>query len=200
MPLDVSMTIVVVAAFLAGSIPFGLLISTYVFGVDLRQHGSGNIGAANAMRTIGRGGAIATLVLDALKGFVPTLLALHYLGQSAAFAAGVAATLGHCFTPWLHWRGGKGVATLLGTVLALSPLVALGCVLAYVACLLTLRVSAIGSLVAGAVGAIGLGIVDGRAGCLYGMFGFVLLLYTHRANIERLRNGTENIFRSRKQA
>jgi glycerol-3-phosphate acyltransferase PlsY len=191
---EVAFALVFLGAFLVGSIPFGLLISTYVFGVDLRQHGSGNIGAANAMRTVGRGGAIGTLVLDAFKGFVPTLLALHYFGLSAALVAGIAAALGHCFTPWLHWHGGKGVATLLGTLLALSPLVALGSVLVYVACLLALRVSAIGSLAAGAASMIGLAMAEGVAGAMYGAFGFLLLIYTHRANIERLRNGSEHIF------
>ena len=186
-----------VVAFLAGSIPFGLLISTYAFGIDLRQHGSGNIGAANAMRTIGRGGAIATLVLDALKGYVPVMLALHVYGFDIALIAGAAAALGHCFTPWLHWHGGKGVATLLGTLLALNPVVALGCVALYALCVLTLRVSAIGSLAAGGFAPIGLGLVDGVLGVIYGVFGFCLLLYTHRANIERLRNGTENAFKAR---
>jgi glycerol-3-phosphate acyltransferase PlsY len=192
-----SAALVAVGAFLAGSIPFGLLISTYVFGVDLRKHGSGNIGAANAMRTIGRSGAIATLVLDALKGFVPALLALHYFGLPVAMLAGAAATLGHCFTPWLSWRGGKGVATLLGTLLAINPLVALGCILVYLACLLTLRVSAIGSLAAGAFGPVALGLADRGIGALYGLFGFALLLYTHRSNIERLRNGSEHLFKPR---
>ncbi len=183
-----------VASFFVGSIPFGLLISTYVFGVDLRQHGSGNIGAANAMRTIGRGGAIATLLLDALKGFAPVAVALHYLGLESAYIAGVAATLGHCFTPWLGFRGGKGVATLLGTLLALQPLVALACVCVYAIALRVTRVSAIGSLAAGAAGPIGLGIVAGPAGAAYGIFGFALLVYTHRSNIARLRSGNENVF------
>ncbi len=185
-------SVVLLGAFLAGSIPFGLIIARVCYGVDLREHGSGNIGAANAMRTIGRNGAIATLVLDALKGWLPTILALHTLGFAAALLAGAAAALGHCFTPWLGWRGGKGVATLLGTLLALNPLVALASVLVYAACVLRLRISAIGSLAAGATSLIGLTITHGLSGGLYGSFGFALLLYTHRTNLARLRNGTEN--------
>jgi len=187
--------LVLAGAFLVGSIPFGLLISKFVFGVDLRQHGSGNIGAANALRTIGRGGAIATLLLDAAKGYLPLYFLLHLFGPFIAMLAGIAATLGHCFSPWLRFQGGKGVATLLGTVLALSPLTALGCVAIYLVCLAVTRVSAIGSLCGGAFGAIGLTLAYGWPGAAYGILGFLLLLYTHRANIARLREGKEHAFR-----
>jgi glycerol-3-phosphate acyltransferase PlsY len=140
LPMIAALTIA--GSFLLGSIPFGLLISKYVFRVDLRQHGSGNIGAANALRTIGRGGAIATLLLDVGKGYLPVLLNSYLFSPFILMLIGAAATLGHCFSPWLRFRGGKGVATLLGTVLALSPLTALGCVIIYLICLRVTRVSA----------------------------------------------------------
>jgi glycerol-3-phosphate acyltransferase PlsY len=190
----------IVAGFLAGSIPFGSIIGRVFFGVDLRKHGSGNIGAANAMRTIGKGGAAAVLLLDALKGYLPvaiaTMLAKHAgLPPATVLTLGLLAAtgaiLGHCFTPWLGFRGGKGVATSLGAVLGLSWQAALAGVVVYALVARLTKISAIGSLSGVAVGAAMLGYLFGTLGAVYGAFSVALILYTHRSNLARLRAGKE---------
>jgi glycerol-3-phosphate acyltransferase PlsY len=142
-------------AFLAGSVPFGLLL-VLVFGKrDVRKAGSGNIGATNVARVAGRRLGIITLVLDALKGFGPVLAARSLGvpagldGDAAALFVGVvglAALLGHCFTPWLRFRGGKGVATGLGTLLALFPSVAGYGLIAFAIAFAATRIVSVASL------------------------------------------------------
>ena len=109
-----------IASFLIGSIPFGYVIGVLFFKTDIRKAGSGNIGAMNAMRTIGKGGAVAVLLLDALKGFFPPHAAAHIdLLPSGVAIVAACAVLGHCFSPWMGWKGGKGVATSFGAIFAL---------------------------------------------------------------------------------
>lgn len=114
----------VVAAFLVGSINPATLIAR-VLGTDLSVSGSGNPGATNAGRVLGRKWGVLVGVLDVLKGFVPTVVAAHWVGPHLAYAVGLAAVLGHIWSPFLHGRGGKGVATTLGAVLGVHPLIAL---------------------------------------------------------------------------
>lgn len=122
-----------VAAYLCGSVPFGLLLGKLVGGTDVRKTGSGNIGATNVARSAGLGAGILTLVLDAAKGAVPVWLARHYFPEHAAFQilAGLAALAGHCFPVWLKFRGGKGVATAAGVFAVLCPTAAIGAVLVF---------------------------------------------------------------------
>jgi glycerol-3-phosphate acyltransferase PlsY len=135
------------AAYVAGSIPFGMVLAR-AKGIDLRQIGSGNIGATNVARAMGKGWAIAVLVADAAKGFVPVWLGRHFgLPAWAIAGAGGAAIIGHMFTVFLRGRGGKGVATSLGVALALSPVSALIGFGAYVVVFATTRLSSLGSLV-----------------------------------------------------
>jgi glycerol-3-phosphate acyltransferase PlsY len=134
------------AAYVAGSIPFGMLLAR-AKGIDLRQVGSGNIGATNVARAMGKGWAIAVLAADAAKGFVPVWLGRR-LGLSALTiaCAGGAAIVGHMFTVFLRGRGGKGVATSLGVALALSPIAAAIGFGAYVVVFAVSRLSSVGSL------------------------------------------------------
>ena len=135
------------AAYVAGSIPFGILLA-HAKGIDLRKVGSGNIGATNVARAMGKAWAIAVLVADAAKGFVPVWLARRFgMPAWAIAAAGGAAIIGHMFTVFLRGRGGKGVATSLGVALALSPLSALIGFGAYVVVFATTRLSSLGSRV-----------------------------------------------------
>src|SRR5437763_9811578 len=101
---------IAVGAFLLGSIPFGYVIGALFFRRDIRKIGSGNIGAMNALRSLGKAGAVAVLLLDAFKGFVPPFVVLQVWPQSHAIAAVAAAcaVLGHCYSPWIGWKGGKG--------------------------------------------------------------------------------------------
>ena len=178
------------ASYLAGSIPFGLIVVRALSGKDVREVGSGNIGATNVARAAGRGAAIGTLVLDAAKGLAPALLALRYaapLGTTWAGAAcGVAAVLGHCFPVWLKFRGGKGVATGLGVALALAPLGALAGAIAWLILYKLLRISSIGSL-AGVLVALVVAGLTAPLESTAGMAALALVIVSrHAGNIERL--------------
>jgi acyl phosphate:glycerol-3-phosphate acyltransferase len=189
---------IVVAAFLAGSIPFGVIVGRVFFQVDLRAQGSGNIGAANALRTLGKAPAFVVLLLDALKGGVPTAVAAGYGGEVQPWLgplAGAAAILGHVYSPWLHWRGGKGVATHLGVLAALAWPAALAFGAVWLAAVLLTGFSSVGSLAGTFLAPFVLWVLAGPAAAGYGAFAALLIAYTHRENIARLRAGTENPLR-----
>ncbi|HVP59312.1 MAG TPA: glycerol-3-phosphate 1-O-acyltransferase PlsY [Myxococcaceae bacterium] len=179
----------VLLGYLSGSIPFGLLLVRAAHGVDVRQRGSGNIGATNVARVAGKGLGALVLLLDALKGALPVLLARAVAPSPVVPAAvGLAAVAGHVAPPWLGFRGGKGVATALGVLAVLAPRAALAGALTYAVVLAALRVSSVGSLLAGLV-AVGVAwLVPGTpptAAVLTSML-FLAMLWTHRGNIGRL--------------
>lgn len=184
----------IVVAFLLGSIPWGYLIGWLVYRKDIRRHGSGNIGAANALRALGKGGGAAVLLLDALKGYVAVFLTLWLgLGDAVAAGAAAAAVLGHCFSPWLRFKGGKGVATSFGAVFALSWPAGIAAVLGWVAGTLATQYSSVGSLFGSLLAPLAIYAFSvSLAETLYGVFAFFLIVFTHRDNIARLRDGTEN--------
>jgi len=184
------------AAFLLGSIPFGYLIGRLFYRRDIRTQGSGNIGAMNALRTLGRGGAIAVLLLDALKGFLPAFWALATIGQPIAAVVAAGAVLGHCFSPWLRFRGGKGVATSFGAIFALCWPAGLVAVAGWIAGAALTRYSSVGSMLGSLLAALALWRFGGSlAATTYGVFSVLLILFTHRDNIRRLLAGTENPIR-----
>lgn len=184
-----------VAAFLIGSIPFGYVIGRFFYRTDIRRQGSGNIGAMNALRTLGKEGAAAVLLLDALKGFLPALCALFFSPDLAAIAAAGAA-LGHCFSPWLHWRGGKGVATSFGAVFALSWPAGLIAVAGWIAGAGLTRYSSVGSMLGSVLAPVAIWFFTrSLPETAYGVFAALLILFTHRENVARLRSGTENPIR-----
>lgn len=182
-------------SYLVGSIPTGLIVAR-ARGVDLRSVGSGNIGATNVARAMGRGFAIAVLLGDALKGFLPVFLGRHYLralSPAAVSLAGLAAIVGHMFTIFLRGRGGKGVATSLGVALAISPLAALCGFGLYLLAYLTTRISSIGSLLgiwSFPVFATLLGGVP-RAYLALSIGTAILVTIRHRTNLKRLWRGEE---------
>jgi len=184
-----------VFGFVLGSIPFGYLIARSQ-GVDIRAVGSGNIGTTNVLRTLGKGPAAVVFTLDVAKGLVPALLARQMVGsQEAAFACGAAAIVGHSFSPFLGFKGGKGIATGLGMLLGSSPLVAVSAFGAFfVTMALTLIVS-VASVVAGfSVVCFGLLYHDSNVLlAAYAVLGLYILA-RHRANIGRLRQGVEPRF------
>ena len=183
-----------VLAYLVGSIPFGLLLTRLARAGDLRAIGSGNIGATNVLRTGRRGLALATLVLDALKGALPAWLYFRYLGPDLAVVGGLGAVVGHCFPLWLRFRGGKGVATAAGVVLALTPLVLLIALALCAAAVALTRYVSLGSILA----AIAAPLATYALG--YAQFAELYLLLAliivakHHANIRRLLAGTEHRF------
>ena len=180
--------------YLAGSIPFGVLLTRWRRGVDVRAAGSGNIGATNVARVAGKKLGALVLVLDAAKGALPVLLALRLLPESPRVhaAVGLAAFLGHVFPVWLKLKGGKGVATALGVLAVLLPWSALAGFVVYAILLALFRVSSIGSL-AGGVTAVALAFIGGRP-LEYGILAvvlFLLMLFTHRGNIARILRKAE---------
>lgn len=176
------------AAYLCGSIPFGLLIARIATGKDVRAVGSGNIGATNVARAAGRPAAIATLVLDALKGFAPVLLAARTPGAPPMLVSGCAfaAVLGHCYPIWLRFHGGKGVATGLGVSLALAPWAAAAGAATWLVLYRLWRVSSVGSL-SGVAVALAVAAATASRFAVYGLVAVSLLIVLrHRANIRRL--------------
>ena len=193
--------IIAVISFLIGSIPFGYLVGRFFYHTDLRKSGSGNIGAMNALRTLGKSGAVAVLLLDALKGAIPVLIVAyifnpvdHDLSQVAQSVAATFAVLGHCFSPWLGWKGGKGVATSFGAIFAMSWPAGLVVVLGWVVgALLLTKFSSVGSMLANGVAPFALFyFTRSWAEAAYGVFVALFVMWTHRENIVRLRKGREN--------
>jgi glycerol-3-phosphate acyltransferase PlsY len=183
--------LVALASYLLGSIPFGLVITRAVGLGDLRQIGSGNIGATNVLRTGNRAAAAATLGLDAAKGAVAVLLARALVGPDAAQVAGLFAFLGHLYPVWLQFRGGKGVATFLGTLLALAWPVGLAACATWAATAAISRISSLSALVAAGLAPVWL-LVFGRGQMLALVVILAALVFLrHGANIARLRAGTE---------
>jgi glycerol-3-phosphate acyltransferase PlsY len=183
--------------YLAGSIPFGVLLTRWLRGVDVRKGGSGNIGATNVTRVAGKKIGAVVLLLDALKGALPVGLALWLLpAQARAHAfVGLAAVLGHVYPVWLKLRGGKGVATALGVLLVLVPMAALAGATVYALVVAAWRVSSLGSLSAG-LSAVGVAALTAEAPeyALLTAFFFLFMVWTHRSNIGRLLRRSERRF------
>jgi len=184
-------------AYLLGSIPTGLLLGR-AYGIDVRKEGSGNIGATNLYRTVGRKVGVMTLAGDCLKGMLP-VLAVKYSSLPVEYAAwvGLAAFCGHVFPVFLKFRGGKGVATALGVFLALSPLavaVALG---VFAVLMLVWRYVSLGSIGAAAVMPIAVwALGEGRVVGVVTMIVAVIVIFRHTENIRRLVAGTESRFKA----
>ena len=207
----------VIAAFLLGSIPFGYLFVRGLRGTDIRDVGTGNIGATNVSRELGRVGWLATLLADAGKGAVAVAMAQGWESSTAASrleatanatalggfgssvdagwlpaAVAFGAILGHCYTPWLGWRGGKGVATMLGSFAVLAPAVALAAVVAFIAAAGVWRFASVGSLAAAMMLVVGSwALSQPLATQLAATATLILVVWRHRTNIDRLRAGTE---------
>jgi glycerol-3-phosphate acyltransferase PlsY len=174
-----------------GSIPFGLLLTQLLGLGNLREIGSGNIGATNVLRTGNKTAAALTLLLDAGKGVVAVLLARIYAGEDAAQLAALMAMLGHCYPVWLGFKGGKGVATFLGLMWALAWPVGLGCSIAWALAALLTRISSMGGLMAAAVSTFLLVLSGNGSMLLLGIALTLLVFWRHRANITRIRQGSE---------
>ncbi|MCH8917280.1 MAG: glycerol-3-phosphate 1-O-acyltransferase [Alphaproteobacteria bacterium] len=184
-----------IAGYLAGAVPFGLLLSRAMGFGDIRKMGSGNIGATNVLRTGHKGIAAATLVLDGGKGALAVLLAAAWLqdtlGQDAALLAGAGAVIGHVFPVWLRFRGGKGVATTMGVLLAVSWPTGLAVIGTWLAVAMVGRFSSLAAICAMALApAFAWWLADPRQALLALALG-VLVVVMHRTNIARLVSGEE---------
>lgn len=189
--------LLIAGAYLLGSIPTGLLLAK-AFGVDIRSAGSGNIGATNVYRTMGRSVGVMTLVGDCLKGLVPVLVA-KWLGLPDVWiaATGCAAFLGHVYTVFLGFKGGKGVATALGVFLGISPLAVLAAMGVFALVLWKWRYVSLASISAAAAMPPLVAILH-RKPLIIAMTLLIaaLVVHKHRENIQRLRSGTENKFKA----
>ena len=180
-----------VIGYLLGSIPFGIVITRALGLGDLRRIGSGNIGATNVLRTGNKPAALATLLLDSGKGAIAVLLARWLAGADAALVAGAAAFLGHLFPVWLGFRGGKGVATFLGTVLALDWRLGLAACAIWLLTAAVSRISSLSALVAAVLTPALAWWLDGARMAAVTGFMAVLILIRHHANIRRILAGSE---------
>jgi acyl phosphate:glycerol-3-phosphate acyltransferase len=182
-----------VLGYLCGSVPFGVVLTRWK-GLDVRAQGSGNIGATNVARVAGKKLGVLVLVLDAAKGALPVLAARTLMpGEPLVHAAvGLAAFLGHVFPIWLKLRGGKGVATALGVLVVLLPWSALAGAVVYAALFAAFRISSIGSLCAGLAAVIAAFVAHApREYAFFSLLLFLLILFTHRSNIQRLLRRAE---------
>ena len=196
------MDFVVAAAisYLLGSIPNGLILGKAIWGVDLRQHGSKNIGATNAWRTIGKVGGISIFALDFLKGAVSAYLGLHLGGSElAGVLCGILAIAGHSWSVFLAFKGGKGVATGLGVIAALMPEVTLIVFAVWFAIVYFTGYVSLGSIIGAALVPI-LTLFFGlhTEFLILGLIAAVFIIYRHKSNIERLLNGTESKIKAAK--
>ena len=177
--------------YLIGSVPFGIVMAR-LFGLgDLRAVGSGNIGATNVLRTGNKTAAALTLILDSGKGAIAVLLARWLAAEDAAQAAGLFAFAGHCFPVWLGFKGGKGVATFLGTLLALAWPVGVAACVTWLVTAALFRISSLSALVAAALSPVMAMLLGWGEVTLLALALATLIFYRHRPNIERLLAGTE---------
>ena len=205
-PLAVS---AIVTSYLLGSVSFAMLAAKLVKGVDLRSVGSGNLGATNAGRVLGRTWGLGIYLLDLLKGFVPTWVAMNMLDGWQASAArylplpmlmGAAAFLGHCFPFYLRFRGGKGVATASGVILAVSPAAFIASVVGFAVSVAAFRMVSLGSMVAAVVLPVAYLSAERRhalqlpqlAWLTFFLAITILVIVRHRSNIHRIVEGTES--------
>ena len=185
-------------AYLLGSVPTGLVVARLMGGPDPRQTGSGNLGAANLYRLLGRNAGVFTFLGDTVKGAVPVFLAVFWLTplgawrESAVAAVGLAAVLGHVFPVFLNFRGGKAVATSFGVVAVICPLAALNLFVAYLVTLYQVRIFSVGSLLCAWLLPLAVGLFcDSKAYLLLAGILSALVLVLHRENAVRLVRGEE---------
>jgi glycerol-3-phosphate acyltransferase PlsY len=187
----VVLTLWATIGYLLGSIPFGIVVARMMNLGNLRDIGSGNIGATNVLRTGNKKAAALTLIFDAAKGAVALLLARNFAGEDAAQLAAVMAMLGHCFPIWLKFKGGKGVATFLGIMLAYSFPVGAACCVAWLIGAFGWRISSMGALVSASASTFLLVLMGGGSALFMGIFLTLMVFFRHRENITRIRLGTE---------
>ncbi|NNK16192.1 MAG: glycerol-3-phosphate 1-O-acyltransferase PlsY [Sulfitobacter sp.] len=193
-PIESSTTVLIIWAvvgYLMGSIPYGILLTRMMGLGNLRDIGSGNIGATNVLRTGSKKAAALTLLLDAAKGAVAILLARMVAAEDAVQVAALFAMLGHCFPVWLRFKGGKGVATFLGIMLALAWPVGIGCCILWLLAAAITRVSSMGGLAAASGSTILLVVLGYGYALLLGIALTIILYVRHRSNIIRIKAGTE---------
>lgn len=185
--------LIIISAYIIGSIPFSLLVGKFMAGIDIRQSGSGNIGATNVLRTLGTGGAILALLGDLLKGLVATWLGMLVGGPGLAAICAILVIIGHCYSVFLAFKGGKGVATSAGIMLYLMPKVVVILLVTFVIVVALSKYVSLGSITVATLFPV-MAVLLSYSN-VYIIMSFVMaiiVVFQHRENIERLRNGREN--------
>jgi len=182
----------IILGYLIGSVPFGLVLTRLAGLGDIRKIGSGNIGTTNVLRTGHKGLALMTLLLDAFKAAVIALICAYCFGRELGFLAGFMAVIGHNYPIWLKFKGGKGVASTLGLMLIMTPLVGIVTCLTWLVVALIWHYSSLSALVALVVAPIIAGIRGDHAAAITYILLALLSYYRHHANISRLIHGTES--------
>lgn len=192
--------LIVLFAYLCGSISSAVWYGRFLHGVDIRKHGSGNAGATNSLRVLGKTAGVVVLIIDFLKGLLPVLLA-KYLGfeESIVLLVAFAAVIGHLLPVFSNFQGGKGVATAMGVVVAVMPIAALVCLVVFFATVLLTKYVSLGSILGALSLPISVLVFKGFPPYLliFSVILALLLTFTHRKNIERLRAGVESKFGSK---
>lgn len=192
--------LVVVISYFMGTISCAYLISNYIFSSDIRQHGSKNPGTTNMMRTFGKKAGVLTLIGDYLKGTLAVLISIFLAKKMGAdpdlakYISALAAVCGHNWSVFMKFKGGKGVATSYGTMLAISPLMTIASMIFYIIILLLTRYVSIASMLGVCLFPILMLITKDMSGLWLGILFSVSVIYKHRGNIHKLLNGTENRF------
>lgn len=195
--------ILVILAYLIGSIPTSVWVSKSIFNIDIRDYGSGNPGATNTFRVLGSKWGSIVMIVDVTKGAIATSLYIlipYYLTNELArtnfmIVLGLASVIGHIFPIWAGFRGGKGVATILGMALAIQPIVAVICLLVFLFTLVTTRFVSLSSLIAGVAFMVLILFIFNEKETMYRLFAIIvalMVIITHQKNISRLLKGTEN--------
>ncbi len=196
--------LIVLFAYLCGSISSAVWYGRIVYGVDVRKHGSGNAGATNSLRVLGKTAGIIVLVIDLLKGILPVLIAKYLdFPESIVFLVGFATVVGHLLPVFSGFKGGKGVATSMGVVLAIMPLAALVCFVVFVLTVLLTKYVSLGSILGGLSFPISVLALSPDHTVYLRLFSVVLallLIFTHRKNMERLFAGVESKLGKKKES
>lgn len=198
--MTIEQILLITASYFLGAIPFAYIIVRLVKKIDIRTVGSGNAGATNAARVLGKWGFISVFILDCLKGFLPVFVSLHYYGESAVtLIAAATVVLGHTYTVFLGFNGGKGVAAGAGVFMALAPIEAAAAVLVFIAVFLITRMVSAGSIL-GALALLVSVIVmsDWQALKILTAVIVFFVIFKHRSNIVRILKGEENKFLGKK--
>lgn len=189
--MDINLIIVTIYSYLLGSIPFGLILTKLFLKKDIRDVGSGNIGTTNVLRTGKKSLAAATLLLDLLKGYLSVVITFYYFEDLISYSA-LLCFIGHVFPIWLKFKGGKGVATYLGVILALSYKFFLIFAICWLALAFLLRFASLSSIVSTLIVFVYSYFFENNNYSLILFVFFIIILYTHRENIVRLKNSSEN--------
>ena len=192
-----TVTGILLLAYFLGSIPFGLIITRLAGIGDIRSIGSGNIGATNVMRTGKKSLGVLTLLLDAIKGAMAVLIAKDFGNADLSLLAGFIAVIGHVFPIWLRFKGGKGVATAIGVLFGVNVLLGAATCAIWLLVFLYIRISSIAALLSITLSAVPAYLLGQEYTSLLCLTLTVLIIYTHRTNIQRLIDGTEHVFKEK---